>query len=154
MKIFGHPLHPLLIHFPTALLPMDLALTFLYHSSNNASFYQAGAYCLWAGTVTGLLAIVTGLTDLLSIRHTQKRALALGLYHGAFNGFIILLFVIIAYKSWQVFPTPALTGTVGLVTKTILVVTLFAGNYMGGRLIYTHHVGLNLKIESNENLAS
>lgn len=153
MKIFGHPLHPLLIHFPTALLPMDLALSFLYHSSHNASFYQAGAYCLWAGTAIGLLAIVTGLTDLLSIRRTQKKAISLGLYHGAFNGFILLLYAVIAYKSWLAFPTPLLAGTAGLVTKSILVATLFIGNYLGGRLIYTHHVGLNLKTETNENLA-
>ncbi|HEU4903306.1 MAG TPA: DUF2231 domain-containing protein [Flavisolibacter sp.] len=152
MKLFGHPLHPLLIHFPTALLPMDLALTFLYHTNNNESFYQAGAYCLWAGTAVGLLAIVTGLPDLLAIPRTHKKAMALGLYHGALNGSIILSFAVIAYRSWQVFPTPSLAGIAGLVTKGILVVTLFVGNYMGGRLIYTHHVGLNLKTESNENL--
>jgi uncharacterized membrane protein len=152
MKFFGHPLHLLLIHFPTALLPMDVALTFLYHTNHHASIYQAGAYCLWGGAAIGLLAIVTGLLDLLAIPRTHKKALTLGLYHGALNGSIILAFAVIAYKSWQAFPTPLLAGTTGLVTKGILVVTLFVGNYVGGRLIYTHHVGLNLQTESNENL--
>lgn len=153
MKLFGHPIHPLLIHFPTALLPMDLALSVLYHTTGNASFYQAGAYCLWAGSALGLLAMLTGLADLLTIPRHRKAALSLGLYHGFVNGLLMLVFAVIAYKVWQQFPAPLLTQTTGLVVKSILVIALFVGNYLGGRLLYTHHVGLTTKPQTDGNLA-
>lgn len=141
MRLFGHPVHPLLTPFPTALLPMDLALCVLYYTTGNASFYQAGAYCLWAGTGTGLLAMMTGMIDLLAIPRSNKPALALALYHGFVNGLIILIFCIVAYRSWQVFPSPNLVGMPGMMVKGGLVLSLFVGNYLGGRLIYQHRVG-------------
>jgi hypothetical protein len=30
-----------------------------------------------------------------------------------------------------------------LVAKSVLVITLFVGNFLGGKLIYTYHVGIN-----------
>ena len=149
MKLFGHPVHPLLIHFPTALLPMDLGLSVLYYTTADASFYQAGAYCLWAGAALGILAAVTGLIDFIAIPRADKTAVALALYHGFLNGLLILIFAVIAYKSWQSFPSPFLVGIKGLIIKSILVITLFVGNYLGGRLIYTHHIGINFKTKTN-----
>src|SRR5689334_2043433 len=142
MKLFAHPAHPLLIHFPTALLPMDVGLTFLYRSSANISFYQAGAYCLWTGAAFGLVALITGLADLLAIPRSDKKAIALALYHGFVNGLLILIFAVIAYKSWRAFPSPFFAGTNGVIAKGILVFALFVGNYLGGQLIYRHHVGI------------
>lgn len=122
---------------------MDFGLSVLYRSTGNVSFYQAGAYCLWTGAAVGLLAIVTGLFDLAGVPRTQKKALALGLYHGFVNGLLLLVFSILAYRSWQVFPSPFLAGTIGVVVKALLVAALFAGNYLGGRLVYTHHLGID-----------
>ena len=151
MKLFGHPIHPLLIHFPTALLPMDLGLSVLYYKTGNPSFYQAGAYCLWAGASLGLLAMITGILDLIAIPRSDKKAIALALYHGFVNGMLLLIFSIIAYKSWQVFPVPFFVSIKGIVVKSILVFALFVGNYLGGRLIYSHHVGIDLKQQTNGN---
>ncbi|SDF59546.1 DUF2231 domain-containing protein [Chitinophaga filiformis] len=147
MKLFGHPVHPLLIHFPTALLPMDLGLTILHYTTGNFTYYQAGAYCLWTGALLGLLAVIAGIIDMTAIPRTNKKAITLALYHGFLNGLLLLIFAIIAWKSWQAFPTPFLAGKVGVVVKGILVIALFAGNYMGGKLIYRHHVGINLNEE-------
>lgn len=124
---------------------MDLALSILYRSTGNASYYQAGVYCLVAGAALGLLAMVTGLIDLLSIPRSGNGAMALALYHGFVNGLLILIFAILAYRAWQVFPSPFVDGTKGIVVKGILVTALFVGNYLGGRLIYTHHVGIHVK---------
>ena len=154
MKLFGHPVHPLLIHFPTALLPMDFGLSALHAFTGNTSFYQAGVYCLLAGAGLGLLAMMTGIIDLAAIPRSDKKAMALALYHAFVNGLLISIFAVIAYKAWQVFPTPSVADTKGIAIKGILVIALFVGNYLGGRLIYTHHIGLNLKKQSDENVAT
>src|SRR5829696_6824121 len=104
MKLFGHPVHPLFIHFPTALLPMDLVLSVLYTVTGNHSFYLAGFYCLAGGVLVGLPAIITGLIEIISMPKGNKKATTLALYHGFMNGTILLVFAIIGYKAWQIFP--------------------------------------------------
>lgn len=154
MKLFGHPVHPLLIHFPTALLPMDLGLSILHVTTANSSFYQAGVYCLLAGSALGLVAMLTGLVDILVIPRSNKSALALALYHGFMNGLLIMIFAILAYKAWQVFPLPVLGDVKGVLIKGFLVIALFVGNYLGGRLIYNHHIGINFKKNNDGNLST
>jgi len=41
MKFAGHPIHTMIIHFPTALLPMDLVLSLLGFYYHQASFTSA-----------------------------------------------------------------------------------------------------------------
>lgn len=152
MKLFGHPVHPLFIHFPTALFPADLVLSYLYYSTGNHSFYLAGVYCLMGGASTGILALLSGLLDLFSIPKDDKKAIVLALYHGFLNGSLVLIFAVIAFKEWQALPTPVFAGVIGLLTKTLLVLLLFIGNYLGGRLIYEYFIGINIKIETNGKL--
>jgi uncharacterized membrane protein len=149
MKLLGHPIHPLLVHFPTALLPMDLLLSILHYTRNDESFGLAGLYCLWAGVAAGLLAVITGITDLVAIPKDNKAAWAQGLYHGAINTTIILVFAAMAYKAWQAYPAVQ-TSAVTLILKGILVCGLFIGNYLGGRLIYKHFIGIERKQKLHE----
>ncbi|PSL34501.1 DUF2231 domain-containing protein [Chitinophaga ginsengisoli] len=154
MKLFGHPVHPLLIHFPTALLPMDLGLSILYYTTGNFTYYQAGAYCLWTGVLLGLLAVIAGIIDMTAIPRTNKKAVALAVYHGFLNGLLVLIFAIIAWKSWQASPSHFLAGKMGIILKGILVLALFVGNFMGGKLIYSHHVGITLNKEANGDITA
>jgi uncharacterized membrane protein len=151
MKLFGHPIHPLFIHFPTALLPMDLALSILSNVRGDASFATAGFYCLAAGALTGFAAMLTGLLDLLQIPKENKAAWASGLYHGFVNGCIMLIFAVIAWRAWQQYPQlgPATTGVI--LVKSILILALFAGNYIGGKLIYQYHIGIQPKATAHGN---
>lgn len=145
MKIFGHPVHPLLIHFPTALLPMDLVLSVLHFSTGNASFALAGYYCLTGGVVTGLAAVATGLLELTTIPRSNKQAFGSALVHGFINGFILLVFGVMAFREWKIYPQPFATTSAILVVKGILVIALFIGNYLGGQLIYRHFIGIEHK---------
>ena len=99
MKILGHPLHMMLIHFPTALLPMDTLFSFFAYYNKDSSFLLPAYYCLIAGVISGLLALVTGLIDLLLIKRENKAALATGFIHGFINGTVILFYGIFAYRS-------------------------------------------------------
>ena len=152
MKLFGHPVHPLFIHFPTALLPMDFVLSFLGFTNGNPTFAQAGFYCLAGGVLTGFAAIVTGLFDLTNIPKANKIALGSGLLHGFINGCLILVFAVIAYKEWQIYPQSVTATKTMLVIKGILVAALFFGNYLGGRLIYQHFIGIDIKPKDHGNV--
>jgi len=154
MKMLGHPIHPLLVHFPTALLPADLVLSILYHATGDASYYTAGFYCLVGGVVLGLPAAVSGLIDLVAIPKKDKSAIGLALYHGMLNGSILLVFGVLAWKAGQAFPAPWFTGLTAVIVKGILLLALFVGNYMGGKLIYKHHIGIQINQDPHANTAT
>jgi uncharacterized membrane protein len=140
MKILRHPLHVMLIHFPSALLPMDLVLSYLFYRTGNESFGTAAFYCLVAGVGVGLLSGITGLIDLILIKN--KAAMAAALIHGGINLAVILVFSVFAYKSWNLYPRVHTPGTTILITKLVTIVFMFAGNYLGGRLIFKHHIAI------------
>jgi uncharacterized membrane protein len=143
MKFAGHPIHVMLIHFPAALLPADLALSILGYYYNNTGFSQAAFYCLAGGVALGFLAMISGLIDLLAIPKTNKQAFATGLTHGFINGLVIFVYAILVYKAWKNGTYHEVAGLASLVTKSVLVMTLVFGNYLGGKLIYKYHVGID-----------
>ncbi|HYC29297.1 MAG TPA: DUF2231 domain-containing protein [Chitinophagaceae bacterium] len=142
MKFLGHPIHVLLIHFPTALLPMDVVLGFLSYYKQETVFAQAGFYCLVAGVLAGYFAMITGLVDLVKIANRKSPALNSAFLHGIINGSLILIFTVFAYKGWKVYPQINLPSMTILMVKSILIIVLFVGNYIGGKLIYTYRVGI------------
>ncbi len=72
MKFFGHPVHAMIILFPTALLPMDLVLSYLAYFYKQESFTTAAFYCLLGGVASGCVAMLTGLLDLVYIPKEKK----------------------------------------------------------------------------------
>ena len=54
-------LHPILVHFPIALLSMALLFDVIGWVRNSSSFRSAGLYCLATGAVGTLLAVLSGL---------------------------------------------------------------------------------------------
>ena len=132
MKILRHPLHVMLIHFPTALLPMDLVLSYLFYSTGNESYGTAAFYCLIGGVGAGLLAGITGFIDLVMIK--DRTAMAAALIHGGINLTAILVFSVFAYRSWNLYPQVQLPTLTVLIVKLLTVVVLFFFGYFFGGL--------------------
>ena len=145
MKIFGHPIHSMLVHFPSALLPMELILSWIGYIQDSQHFYFAALCCLLGGVITGIPTMITGLIDLLKIPAGEKKAKANGFLHGFLNGSILLIYAVFAWKAWQNFPGQSGTTIILLLVKTFLIITLFAGNFLGGKMIYTYHTGIGKK---------
>jgi uncharacterized membrane protein len=140
MKILKHPLHIMLIHFPTALLPADLVLSYLYYRTGTESFGSAAVYCLIGGVALGLLAGITGFIDLILIK--DRTAMAAALVHGGINLTAIIAFSVFAYKSWNLYPQIPMPTVTILITKLVIVIFMLIGNYLGGRLIFKHHIAI------------
>lgn len=140
MKILRHPLHVMLIHFPTALLPMDLVLSYLFYRTGTESFGSAAFFCLIGGVGMGLLAGITGFIDLILIK--DRTAMAAALVHGGINLTVIIAFSVFAYKSWNLYPQIQVPTITILVTKLAIVIFMLIGNYLGGRLIFKDHIAI------------
>lgn len=65
--VAGHPLHPMLIVVPAALIPFGFILDAMYRSTGKESYSNAAYYSLVGGLAGGLAAGVAGAMDYLTI---------------------------------------------------------------------------------------
>lgn len=142
VKVFKHPLHIMLIHFPSALLPMDLVCYAIYYFTNDTSFAFASFYALAGAVTTGWLSVITGALDMISIPSTNNEVLKKALVHGGINATIIIVYTVIAYSAYKHLPVlPSISMPV-LVIKGFLVTCMIVGNYLGGSLVLKHKIGV------------
>jgi uncharacterized membrane protein len=138
-KLFGHPVHPMLIVFPLGLLATAVAFDIVGLSSGDSSWFGISFWMIAAGIIGGLLAAVFGLIDWLAIPF-GTRAKAIGLWHGVGNVVVVLLFII----SWFMRkPTPTAPGTGALVLSFIAVALALVTGWLGGELVDRLGVGVD-----------
>jgi uncharacterized membrane protein len=124
----------MLIHFPIALLCMDLV--FSIAGAYIPELSETAYYCLIAGVIGGWLAILAGILDLFRhiLQHGAK-ATRMALVHGGIQSVIILTFTVflsLEYKDHTYIanqPVWLLSG------KIVLILAMLYGNYLGGELV-------------------
>ncbi len=132
-KLFGHPVHPMLIVFPVGLLATSLLFDILYFITRNTNFTTASYYMIAAGVIGGLLAAIFGFIDWLGLP-VDSRAKRVGSWHGVGNVTLVVLFII----SWFLrrgsahFVPSALAFILALVAIGIALMTA----WIGGELVY------------------
>jgi uncharacterized membrane protein len=92
-KLFGHPIHPMLIPFPLGLLATALVFDLIHLLFDEASLTRAAYYMIAAGIIGGLLAAVFGLIDWSAIPG-GTRAKSIGLQHMVLNVIVLVLFAV------------------------------------------------------------
>jgi uncharacterized membrane protein len=93
VKLFGHPVHPMLVVFPLGLLATAVIFDLLYLIFDNRLLPTASYYMIAAGILGGLLAAIFGFIDWLALP-TGSRAKNIGLWHGLGNVVIVVLFAV------------------------------------------------------------
>lgn len=145
MHINKHPLHLMLVHFPVALLPMDLFCSIIAIETGDKTFLFAGYYALIGAVAFGWLAVITGTVDLITWKSTDakedQKVIAKGVVHGGIQIIVIMIYSGLAFlENYPYLEYPS-TGVV--VTKVVLVVSMFTGNYFGGELVLKHLIRKN-----------
>ena len=137
--MFGHPLHPALVHFPIGLLlsatVVDVAwLAGFTHDTHLAAVMMAG------GLGMGLVAMGAGLVDFARLEdaivpHALRHIAAVGL---AWLGYGVALYL----------RRDSLFGETGLTMPSLAIsiasaVMLAVGGWLGGRLVYSFGAGVS-----------
>ena len=91
-KLFGHPIHQMLIVFPLGLLATALAFDAIQLVTGNGFWSVIAYWMIAAGIVTGLLAAPFGLIDWLGIP-SGTRAKRVGALHGGGNVVVLFLYL-------------------------------------------------------------
>jgi uncharacterized membrane protein len=139
-KLFGHPIHQMLIVFPLGLLATSLAFDIAYLSGGNPTFSATSFWMITAGILGGLLAAVFGLVDWLAIP-SGTRAKRIGAWHGGGNVVIVGLFFI----SWLLrYGDATHRPSVGAFILSLVAVALaLVTGWLGGELVDRLGVGVD-----------
>ncbi len=139
-KLFGHPVHQMLIVLPLGLLVMAVLFDLIDTVSGGNTWTATSFWNIVAGVATGLIAAVFGLVDWLSIP-SRTRAKRVGTLHGLGNVVVVLLFGVAAALRWD---------TAGHAPPTTAMVLELCGlavgsvtGWLGGELVDRLGVGVH-----------
>ena len=151
MRLFGHPLHPMLAHFPVACWVLATLCDGLAFAGYGPAWIYA-ALLLAAGLALAVPAMIAGFVDLTKI--SDDSAATLANYHMMLMGgawTIYLIALLTRLKEKTLIEDPAILPIVLSVSG---LVTMAAGGWLGGQLVYHHGIGTrfqNMKKEGNNN---
>jgi uncharacterized membrane protein len=133
----GHPLHPMLVHYPSALYPTSLVFDGLSHLAGDGNPFVRGAFALIViGLVVSAAAVASGFADFLTIENGGRawRVAVLHMTVQLVTAGLFLANAILRGRDLDVSATPA--GPVVLSVCGVL--TLWLGDVLGGQLIFRH----------------
>ncbi|MCK0512437.1 DUF2231 domain-containing protein [Aromatoleum buckelii] len=136
----GHPLHPMLIHFPVAALIGLVATDVAWLVSGDPFWARAGLWLAGVGAGGGWIASLLGVADLLLVERIREKITAW--CHAVIAVMMLSLASLnwaMRYREgaeqlagWELYLSLLTAGTIGLAA------------YLGGRLVYEHAVGVEL----------
>lgn len=142
LKLFGHPLHAAVVHFPVAAWTSAVVTDAVFLANRGVLWWRISFWLLAVGTATALGAMTAGFLDLLSLPEAepaQKGALH-HMYVMCAAWSIFAIDLLVRFLPGQAFPSTGLAwGCMALTVAGFL--TLLAGTHLGARLVYDFGVG-------------
>jgi uncharacterized membrane protein/nitrite reductase/ring-hydroxylating ferredoxin subunit len=138
-NIKGHPLHPILVSFPIALLTGALLLDMLTIITDNHSYSDAAVYSLIGGLVSAVIAAIPGAIDYFRTVPPESSAKKRATKHALFNisALFVFIFALLFKKK-------------GDIDLSIIAAIEFAGvvllgiaGWHGGTLIIRNQIGVD-----------
>lgn len=138
-KLFGHPIHQMLIVFPLGLLAMAVLFDVARFITGEGYWSETAYMMIGAGVITGALAAPFGYIDWLAIP-SGTRAKRIGLMHGAGNLGVVVLFGM----SWALRGLEPQSPPIGAILLSFLggAIALVTG-WLGGELVDRLGVGVD-----------
>ena len=138
-RLFGHPIHQMLIVFPLGLLATAVIFDVIALVTDNTRWAEIAYWLIAAGIIGGLAAAPFGLIDWLGVPG-GTRARRIGLLHGGGNLVVVLLFA----GSWLLRrDNPMVPETLALVLSFVGVGLALVTGWLGGELVDRLGVGVD-----------
>lgn len=143
--IAGHPLHPMMVPLPLGALVLALAADIAYFVTENPFWAEGAEWLLLAVLVTGALAALLGIIDLISLQ--RARSMGIALAHGGGN--MVMLAITLAnylMRPDQVSGEPMIGG---FILSVIAVALSMVTGWLGGELSFKHGIGVSPGVGGN-----
>jgi len=134
-------LHPLIVHFPIALLLTALCLDTLALVSRRPGLHRVALWNLCLGTVGAAAAVLTGLQAEDVAKHSFEIWQVIELHKRLGITTLILGLMTVAWRLRYRDQLSTRSRVVTIVAMLVIVCTVTYGAYLGGRLVYEFGVG-------------
>lgn len=139
IKVFGHPLHPILIVFPLGLLITSVVYDVLFLISKKPEQARTAHKLIGAGVLGGILAAAAGVIDYRAIP-SGTRAKRIGFWHGSGNVVMLSLYAL-GWKMRRANPENPPKTALGISFGALILGQITA--WLGGELVYRLGVGVD-----------
>jgi uncharacterized membrane protein len=139
-KLFGHPIHPMLIPFPLGLLGTAVLFDLIHLIADWDALSRAAFYMIAAGVVAGLLAAIFGAIDWAAIPD-GTRAKRIGTMHGLGNVAVTALFAV-AWLLRNDDPPKDASG-LPIVLEVVGLLSALVTGWLGGELVDRLGIGVD-----------
>lgn len=141
MSISGHPIHPMLIHFPVAMLVAVIATDFAWLVTADSFWARAGVWLTGAGAAGVWISGLIGLIDLVCV--SRIRRLTTAWTHAVLAVMVLSL----ASLNWLLRIDDAQANIIpwGLYVSLLTGGMISLTSFLGGRLVFEFAVGIDLK---------
>lgn len=146
LKVLGHPLHPMLVMFPVALLIISVIFDIVDAAGGPDYLAEAAYWNMAAGLIGGLLAAAAGSVDLFALP-SGTRAKRIALTHAAANLAVILLFAAVWVVRLGADSRHA--GGALIAIEVVAVAILGISAWLGGELVDRLGVGVDPDADLN-----
>lgn len=138
-KFAGHPVHQMLIVFPLGLFATAVIFDLIYLAGGGPTMTVVSYWMIAAGIVGGIISAPFGWIDWLAIP-PRTRAKSIGLWHGAGNVLVLLLFI----GSWIVRRNqPDSPAVLAFVFSFVSVALALLTAWLGGELVDRLGIGVD-----------
>lgn len=139
MSIHGHPIHPMVIHFPVAALLGLIGTDIAYLLSGDFFWARAGVWLAGIGVLGGWISGTIGMLDLIIVE--QIRRLITAWCHAI----LAVMLLSVATLNWlsRLGSPEALILPWGLYMSLLGGLLITLASFLGGQLVYDHAVGVS-----------
>ena len=135
--MFGHPLHPALVHFPLGLL-LSATIADLARVAGLTTNVQIAAVLMAAGLLAALLAMGAGMVDFARL---EEAVVPHAMRHMGAVGLAWLVYAAALYFRRDLFTGGATVAHARVILSVIGAALLALGGFFGGRLVYEFGAG-------------
>jgi len=142
MTLFGHPLHPMTVHFPIAFYLLGVLLTFIYLWRGNKNVEQFAYWSLILSFIGIIVASVVGLIDQNQLELNDPRRATVNNHITTSIALLIIngLLIYMRFRWHDVFSGKYRWAYLGLMVLGVAAVLETA--WLGGELVYQLQVGI------------
>ncbi|MGQ7263412.1 DUF2231 domain-containing protein [Vreelandella sp. V005] len=139
-SIAGHPLHPVMIHFPVAALLALVASDIGFLLSGDEFWLRASLWLAGVGAFGGWIASTAGIIDLVTVPRIRR------LITGWSHAIVAVVMLSLASLNWLLrFNDASAILPWGLAVSLVTAGLIAVAGLLGGQLVYEHAVGVDVE---------
>jgi uncharacterized membrane protein len=140
MRLLGHPIHPMLVHFPVVFWTVAVA-AYIAGAFGVEDAAQVARLSNGAGLIMAVLAMIAGLVELRAIDESGE-AMQVATWHMMVMATAWVFFLLALVLPISAGLDPATAQLVGVLSAGAGFLLMGAGGWLGGQLVYEFGVGV------------